>query len=231
MIYGTPEEDFFEHNRDLIVVPEVKKLVDVYGRELAGKYMWAIWYVCHPGSTIFELDPVDKIEWVKLTYLEDPDFEWPEKKIVVHVKPPKKKGRGRKKKEEDFDEDDIELEFDDNGEIDLARMELTGYRDTDLMFELTGVHKEFFDVIEIFPRIAMSVEERSYYGLVKLRDLAMVRAEYLNGKDMSSAIRQIAGANADLDKMKEKYLSWKNDQGNKTGGDVQSGWASTRKKS
>lgn len=241
MIYGNPDGNFFDDNRDLIVVPEVRALVDVYGSNLAGRYMWAIWYVHHPSSTIFELDPQDKIEWVKQTYLEDPDFEWPEKKIVVKVRPkrgkkkPAKKGRkGKTAVDEFFDEEEemgVEVEMNDDGEIDIERMKLTGFNDTDLMFELTGVHREFYDVIEVFPRIAMSIEERSYYGLVNLRDLAMERAKWLNGKDMAAAIRQIAGANADLEKMKEKYLSWKNDQGSKSGGDVQSGWASTRKKS
>lgn len=227
MIKGTPDDGkFFDLNRDFKIIPEFAALIAVYGLETADQYCWAIWYVHHPSSSIFELDPADKIEWVKETYLNDPDFEWPEKEIKIEVKP-RKKGRPKKKGKKDMG-----VEFDDDEEednIDMAQLNLVGFKDTDLMFELTGVHREFYAVIEIFPLVAMSIEERDYYMLVRLRHMAMMRAEYLNGKDMASAIKQLASSSPDLDKMKTRYLSWK-ESGVKSGGEVQSGGASRRKK-
>jgi len=233
MIHGTPEDLFFDKNGAFRYITEVAALIELYGEERAGRYMWAIWLVHHPASEIFELEPEDKIEWVKLTYLKEPDFEWPGEQAVL-TKPPKKKPakRGRPKKkglDDDFDDEEIE---EDNFtiDIDLDDKKFKGFKDGDLMFVETGVHLAFVDVIKIFPRIAMSIEERSYYGLVRLRDIAMYRSEFLNGKDLAAAIRQIAGANSDLDKMKSQYLTWKEDGGGKSSGDIQSGWGSTHKR-
>src|SRR5688572_20386681 len=174
MIHGTPDDPFFEKNHAFKYITECDALIELYGEERAGKYMWAIWLVHHPASEIFELDPEDKIEWAKLNYLKDPEFEWPSMEPVM-LKPPKKKPakRGRKKKglDDEFNDDEV---AEDNFEIDidLTDKKFKGFKDGDLMFIETGVHIAFLDVIKVFPQIAMSIEERSYYGLVRLRDIA-----------------------------------------------------------
>lgn len=230
MIRGTPEDDFFEMNNAFRYITEVKALIDAFDEYRAGRLMWAIWLFCHPSSEIFEADDQDKIEWIKLNYLNLPEFVWPERKIVAKKKPKKESKRGRK--DEDFDEDDIDgLEYEGNGdddELDLDKIKITvGYKDKDLEVKYVVDNIEFYNAMEAFPSYAMSIEELDYYRLVRLRNLAAQRSEYLNGKDMAAAIKQLASSSPDLDKMKARYLSWKEEQ-TRTGGEVQSGGASKR---
>lgn len=201
MIKGDPEGHFFEDNREFRYIPECKELIREYGELQAGKYMWAIWMVHHPGSSIFDMSVEDKIEWVKSEYLEDVDFDWPMREFVPEPEPPK---RGRKKK----DEDEFEM---------------------DLMFENTCVHQAFFNVVQVFGLISMSIEERNYYDLVTLNDECIREARSLNAKDKAAALTNIARASAEIDKVKAKYLSWR-ESVTQTGGQVQSGGASRRKK-
>ena len=226
MFYGTTEDEFFDKNPEHKYVPQVAALIEAYGKEKAGRYMWAIWLVHHPGSSLFEMAPEDKIEWVKATYLNDPDFEWPDKKITI-VKPEKKKPKKKKGLDDEYDDEEIE---DDDFEIDINDRKFRGVKDKDLLFEETGTHQAFYDVIEIFPLIAMSFEERDYYGLVRLRDLARMRAEYLNGKDMAAAVKQLASSSPDLDRMKAKYLTWQESGSARSSGEIQSGWGASLKK-
>lgn len=232
MIYGDPEDDFFEMNNAFRYITEVKALIDEFGEYRAGRLMWAIWLYCHPSSEIFEMDSEDKIEWIKLNYLKIPEFIWPERKIIVKKKPePKRRGR---KSDEDYDEDEMDgIEFDGNGdddEFDIDKVRITvGYKDKDLEVNQVIDNVNFYNAMEAFPTYSMSVEELDYYRLVRLRNLAATRAEYLNGKDMAAAIKQLASSSPDLDKMKSRYLTYKDSQA-KSSGDVQSGGASRRKK-
>lgn len=233
MIKGLPEDDFWEHNWALRYVTEVADLIAAHGEEKAGRYMWAIWLFCSPRSDLFELEPEDKIEAIKMNYLKEPDFYWPEREVFV--KPKKKPAKRKPKKDDDFDDDDeemdgVEMDDDDEEEFDIDKIKLTiGFKEKDLDFKEVDLNIEFYRAMQAFPVYAMSVEEADYYGLVRLRQMARARAEWLNGKDMASAIKALSSSSPDMDKMKARYLTWK-EQETRSGGDVQSGGASRRKK-
>lgn len=234
MIKGRPGENFWEQNWGLRYVTEVGAMIDEYGEDDAGEYMWAIWLYCHPSSDIFEADPKDKIEWIKLNHLKDEEFVWPEREIFyVPPKPKRKPARKRRKKDEDFDDeeelDGVEMD-EDEAIIDIDRIKLTvGFKEKDLGWRDPVDNNVFYRALIAFPKYAMSVEEQDYYGLVRLRQMSRERAEWLNGKDMAAVVKQLASSSPDLDKMKSRYLSWKEQQVNSSG-DVQSGGASRRKK-
>lgn len=202
MIKGDPDGHFFEDNREFRFITECRRLIEDYGEIQAGKYMWAIWIVYHPDSAIFDMSIEDKVEWVKLEYLKDSSFDWP---MPNYEPPPEPEPKKRKKK----------------GEEDIF--------DVDMLFEDTAVHKAFADVVKVFPHISMSAEERNYYEMVALNEMCIKSAMHLNAKDCAAALTNIARASVELDKIKAKYITWR-DATTQTGGQVQSGWAFRKKK-
>lgn len=205
-IKGTPEGNFFEDNRDLRYVPQFADLIREHGEILAGKYVWAIWLVHSPRSDLFDMAMEDKIEWVKEEYLEDPGFKWPQEREYVGLpEPPKKKG-GRKAK----DDDDFEI-------YEILKKAA-----------LAAGNVNFYECILVFPKVAMEAEERDYYDLRTLHEESIRDAKLLGPKDKSAAVRQIAASSDQLDKMKAKYLSYR-ESAVRSSGETQSGGISKMK--
>jgi hypothetical protein len=77
MIKGKPDQGkFFDFNPDMIYVTEIGELVSRVGMEIADRYMWAVYLVYHPESSLFLTALSHRLEWVQKNYLKEHDFKW-----------------------------------------------------------------------------------------------------------------------------------------------------------
>lgn len=76
IIRGTTDDSFIEKNWELQHVSEIKKLYDNNGKELADKYMWALYLTMSPQSLYWNQDFNIRREDVAKEYLLNPNFDW-----------------------------------------------------------------------------------------------------------------------------------------------------------
>lgn len=67
---GNINEDFFDQNSELSIIPECKKLIKTHGKEKASKIMWAIYLIEHPQSLFYRIPREDRIKEVQDNYYE-----------------------------------------------------------------------------------------------------------------------------------------------------------------
>lgn len=88
MIQGKPDQGkFFDFNPDMIYVTEIGELVERVGMDNADRYMWAIYLVYHPESSLFETALAHRMEWTVKNYLKELDFKWSSVDDVIMVFP------------------------------------------------------------------------------------------------------------------------------------------------
>lgn len=77
MIKGRPDQGkFFDFNPEMVYVTEIGELIEMVGMDRADRYMWALWLVYHPESSLFEKKLEDKLGWVVKNYLKEDSFKW-----------------------------------------------------------------------------------------------------------------------------------------------------------
>lgn len=73
-VYGNPEENFFEQNREWRYLDSSTKMLEDFGEELASKLRWAIYMIEDPSSDLHRLDKSKAIELINKNYLKG-DYE------------------------------------------------------------------------------------------------------------------------------------------------------------
>lgn len=85
MIYYTRDEvldnienNFLDLNKEFEFVEGFARVINKYGRPLAGKIFNAFWLIHHPESKLFSATLENKIDWIEKGYLTDlpPEFDW-----------------------------------------------------------------------------------------------------------------------------------------------------------
>lgn len=87
MIYGKPNEGkFFKFNNEHRYIPEIAALIKEYGEDNVDTWMWAIYIMYHPDSSIYNMSRDDQEEWI-LNWMEVESFDFEIWDDVIKVFP------------------------------------------------------------------------------------------------------------------------------------------------
>jgi len=70
VVKGNIQEDFFEQNSELTILPNIKQLRIDKGDEVASKILWAIYLIEDPQSSFYRIPREERIEEVKREYFD-----------------------------------------------------------------------------------------------------------------------------------------------------------------